>query len=327
MKVCAVVVTYNRKELLGECLTSLLNQTRAVDEIVVVDNASTDGTYEYVKLNDLLKDNVTYLELNANVGGAGGFYKGMRYSYSVGCDYAWIMDDDTIPTPTALQELLNATETIGEKFSFLASSVFGPNNEAMNVPSVDQSPSSNGNSDWYKYLSKSIVRINGASFVSLLIPRDVITKCGYPCKDYFIWGDDTEYTMRIIKDYGPSYYVGKSIVIHKRVVSKPVSVKNEQNPVRIKMFYYFMRNNLVTRKAYNGRLHCYATSALYFTTIFSVLFHSNKKWMRIKTIIRAINDFNFKRYDSKSFKNRYKLDGQERGLKIESKLIHQANQD
>ena len=98
MPVWAVVVTYNRKELLRECLVALRAQTRPPDHVLVVDNASTDGTLELVSEEF---GEVELLALPENVGGAGGFHAGLERAYASGAEWAWLMDDDTVPQPEA----------------------------------------------------------------------------------------------------------------------------------------------------------------------------------------------------------------------------------
>src|SRR5947209_6364655 len=103
-RVCAVVVTFNRKALLPNCLNSLLSQTRLPDAIVVIDNASTDGT------RDLLdKDfpNLERVNLPRNTGGAGGFKAGMHWALTRDFDWIWVMDDDIEMKPDCLENMLS----------------------------------------------------------------------------------------------------------------------------------------------------------------------------------------------------------------------------
>ncbi|MER3603731.1 MAG: hypothetical protein C4298_08345, partial [Thermus sp.] len=86
-RVCAVVVTYNRKELLRECLETLRGQTRKVDHILVVDNASTDGTEEVLRAEF---PEVEVLRLPENQGSSGGFHEGMKRAYEEGFDWLWL---------------------------------------------------------------------------------------------------------------------------------------------------------------------------------------------------------------------------------------------
>ena len=103
----------------------------------------------------------------------------------------------------------------------------------------------NGYPHWYKYLSEGIVQISRATFVSILVSYDAIKKCGLPCKDYFIWGDDSEYTMRISKYYAPAYFVGASVALHKRFNAKKLDIMMENDTKRLEMFRKYYRNTTI----------------------------------------------------------------------------------
>ena len=91
-KIIAVIVSYNRKKLLKEALEHLLHQQNVKFDILIIDNASTDGTKEYI-VDYLQKDNILYHNTGANLGGAGGFSLGVKMGVEKGYDYVWIMDD------------------------------------------------------------------------------------------------------------------------------------------------------------------------------------------------------------------------------------------
>ena len=105
-KYVEVIVTYNRKKLLKENIEALLNQTFKDHDILIVDNNSNDGTKEMVA--EIQDNRIKYYNTGKNLGGAGGFAFGLRKAIELGYLYAWIMDDDSIPTPTALENLLKA---------------------------------------------------------------------------------------------------------------------------------------------------------------------------------------------------------------------------
>jgi len=288
--VAAIVVTYNRKQLLAECIDVLLAQSYPVDRIYIVNNCSTDGTVDMLRDKGYLSDNrIQLLSLRRNVGGAGGFYMGMKTATQTddACKYLWIMDDDAIPERDALEELIHAADRLGgntgslvaestvsskvqeagggvtqdssaakpaHAFSFLASSVHGINGEPMNVPNLMTRKSGNGYKDWYRHLGDGMVEIRDATFVSLLIPTDAVRTCGLPCKEYFIWGDDSEYTMRLIRHYGKAYMVGASRICHKREGAVGLDIRLETSPDRIRLYRYFFRNNIINRYIYESRL-------------------------------------------------------------------------
>ncbi len=308
-RVFAVVVTYNRKCLLAECLDAILNQSFKVDKVIIVNNNSTDGTADFLKSNGYIDNPVIeLLNLSQNVGGAGGFYEGMKYARDSKeqPDFVWIMDDDTIPTRTCLEELVNAEAAINEDVSFFASSIRGMHNEAMNVPKITRSQFSKY-TDWYSHLDIGLVQIVKATFVSLLINMKAVQKCGLPWKEFFIWGDDSEYTQRIIRDYGPAYMVGKSLAIHKREFSDELSLVKEKNMNRIPMFFYYYRNNLIGFWEYESALYRFLCMGKLGYDFFVVLFKGKYKVKKMGVILKAFNSFVFGTYDRKAFKNRANL--------------------
>lgn len=299
-----MVVTYNRKELLTECIDAILAQTVPVEKLILIDNNSTDGTEDYLRKKKYLDNSVIkYIRLPENIGGAGGFHEGMKVAREDEPDWVWIMDDDVLPTETCLEELLHAREVIDGKVSFLASAVRGSNDEAMNVPKINRKQFMSY-TDWYRYLNEGIVQIVKATFVSLLINIEAIRQCGLPWSEFFIWGDDSEYTQRVIRDYGPAYMVGKSQAIHKRVGSDELSIVKEQNVKRIPMYFYYYRNNLIGFWEYEGALYRFLCMGKLGFDFLMVLIKGKYKFKKMGVILKAFFAFVFGTYDRKAFKNR-----------------------
>ncbi len=213
MRVAALVVTFNRRDLLLKTLASLEKQSYPVDRIFVVDNASTDGTW------DMLQDYraqvpMTLMRLPENTGGAGGFYHSMNAAFGGEYDAFWIMDDDTVPRPEALEKLVESMEDAaeyhnGEMPSFAGSMVLWTDGNAafMNFPRPSW--------DWMTPMAhgKTWVHLECTSFVSCLITREAIEQCGLPRPEYFIWFDDAEYTYRLSK-WRKGIFVPESIADH-----------------------------------------------------------------------------------------------------------------
>ncbi|HVW80159.1 MAG TPA: glycosyltransferase [Mycobacteriales bacterium] len=193
--VVAVVVTFNRRELLLECLAAIASQTRPVDEIVVVDNASSDGTGAALAEH---YPSVTLHQLPANLGGAGGFAFGVAAARPR-ASALWLMDDDAAPLPDALEKLLAARDRYpGATPAIVASRVVGLDGEPipMNLPRERPFVSDRERAD---AATAGCLPIRSASFVSVLVDGLAARRNDLPVADYFIWNDDFEYTARVLR--------------------------------------------------------------------------------------------------------------------------------
>lgn len=309
MKVTAVVVTYNRLTLLKECIAALLAQDYDNMDILLVDNHSTDGTVEYIKT--LLKENserIKALFLEENTGGSGGFHAGVKEAIKSDADWLWLMDDDTIPDKDACTELCKAVDIIGteNKIGYFSSNVYGMQKECMNTPRMKFiQKGENGYADWNIHLEDSLVKVNSATFCACFISCEAVRNVGLPIKEYFIWGDDTEYTLRLSKYYGQAWLVGKSKVLHKRANGQSLSIVQEDNKNRINMYYYYVRNYLINLRLYFGFWAPIAKTLHFILMILQVLFGKSKyKGKKISIILRGICAYWFRRYDTKLIKNR-----------------------
>ncbi|MET4539804.1 rhamnopyranosyl-N-acetylglucosaminyl-diphospho-decaprenol beta-1,3/1,4-galactofuranosyltransferase [Arthrobacter bambusae] len=238
--VVAVVVTYNRRELLQTTLAGIAAGTRVPDAVVVVDNASTDGTAGYLRdyQGPLVTDVVT---LNTNVGGAGGFVVGMeRALLDHGADHVWIMDDDTEPQPAALAEALDVSSAYeketGDTPAFIASRVVWT--DGRDHPMNRMRPRLGASEEARSAAARvGATQIRSASFVSVLIRADEIRKHGLPIADYFIWNDDLEYTARVSRK-------GKALTTQASVANHHTKVFGDAGADPGPRFYYEVRNKL-----------------------------------------------------------------------------------
>lgn len=206
-KVVAIVVTYNRLALLQQCIEALNRQQFRPQEIIVVNNGSTDGTGEWLKTQPVQTIS------QANLGGSWGFYTGIKAAWQAGADWTWLMDDDTIPRPDALQELVRASEKI-PGIGFLGSKVEWTDGtpHLMNLPDMK---TFTRDAPFNLYDQHGLYLVNASSFVSLLLSRAAVEQVGLPIKEYFIWNDDAEYTERISRAGLLGAYVPASVVLHK----------------------------------------------------------------------------------------------------------------
>lgn len=261
-KIIAVVITYNRRKLLQECVEALLNQTHQLHKIIIFDNGSTDDTYAVLKNNYLCDKKIDYMRVDTNIGAGAGWVRATNRAMEYGGDWLWIMDDDTEPLQDSLEKLIIANGKIttkskesfsGNKVAFLASRVLGNSGENMNVPEISSRKALNGYSYAYKYLDNGLVCIESATFVSLLVKTKAIEKCGVQYDGFSMWGIDTEFTLRLFENYGDGYLVGDSIAIHKRKLEKALMFEYEDDRDRIRMWRSSFKFDYIMKRYYKKK--------------------------------------------------------------------------
>ena len=274
--IVAVVVTYNRKELLVENIECLIAQKPYAPAILVIDNHSTDGTREYI--SQYIEDrSVEYIDTGANLGGAGGFSFGLKYAAEQGYDYIWLMDDDSMPKPTALKELVKANTEIEGEIGFLASKVIWTDGSICNM-NIQRTSALKKVTDY----SSSRIPVVVSSFVSLFVSSRVVSEVGLPFKEFFIWTDDWEYTKRIANKY-PCYLITDSVVVHKTAsnTGSNIAVDSEE---RFSRYEYAYRNEMFfyRREGIKGLLYYGAKLMLHGYRV--IRYAPNKKGTRLKII-------------------------------------------
>lgn len=191
MKIIAVVVTFNRLELLKKVIGALKIQSRPLDKILIVNNGSTDGTTEWLQL----QDDLTFLH-QENLGGAGGFARGIQEAYDDGADWIWTMDDDVMPHIDCLETLLTLTsfseclqpmrlQPDGKEFPW--EHYYDAKNHRV-ITSKQNISFKDG---------KKFCFVNTVCFEGMLIFRSVVEKAGFPDSRFFISYDDSVYGLQV----------------------------------------------------------------------------------------------------------------------------------
>ena len=236
--VAAVVVTFNRKHLLCQCLDGILAQSRPVDALFVIDNASTDGTAAMI--SERYADRVRYVRMETNIGGAGGFHHGMKLAYDKGFEYIWIMDDDVSPQFDCLKGLLTGSSTtciVAPLHISLEGKI-----DSLNAVRGTRAVSVKAFVESLETIPVSI-DLKDITFEGPLIPRSVISAIGLPRSDFFIFWDDNEYGMRAVASgLGPLLCITSARMT--RLLGR--SATSERNWRR----YYNWRNGLHVMRAY-----------------------------------------------------------------------------
>lgn len=236
--VAIIIVTYNRLANLRITLEACLAQQGSF-HIFVVNNASTDATAKYLEQVAAKDSRLSVLQLSENTGGAGGFAAGMREAYNSGYAWFWLMDDDVIPLPNALSNLLAYRENAyciypakecadGSLFAFegkISRKTLWrcPVHRAKDLESAGWLP------------------VNSGNFEGAFIRREVIEFIGLPDERFFICWDDTFYGMKAAELF-PCIYI-KTVCMRKQFDKEKIRLLGGKFlSSTVFSRYYFFRN-------------------------------------------------------------------------------------
>lgn len=286
-KICALIVTYNRSQLLCRCISHLLMQDYPFD-IFIYDNHSSENTLDVLKEEKLIRDNVTYFYADSNTGGSGGFHNGMKMLIGKGYDALWLMDDDGYPiNSNTLSAIISKWNDLGCPDGLFNSLVVCNEDTLSLTFSLDR-----------EYDGKLMIkRANDGLLEDLVSPFNgtfvtagVVKKIGYPIKEFFVYGDETEYTLRLKKAGFKEYTVVNSLYFHPQRVIKTKSILGfkiacgaeplwkDYCSARNTMYYYKMYFGFFTRLKKIIRIYI------------GCLMADNRKIERLKIARKGIRD-------------------------------------
>ncbi|WP_151083112.1 glycosyltransferase family 2 protein [Nocardioides cynanchi] len=196
--VAVVVVTHNRADLLGRTLDGLAAQTHEPDSVIVVDNASEDHTRAVLDAHRGL--HLQRIHLEENTGGAGGFRAGVAAAFDQGFDRIWLMDDDVVPAPDCLAELMaqdeafvmavredthgHLVEKAATDFDLTRAWAVHPKRSTVETDFGDRDA------------MPERVELHNIAFEGPLFRREVVATIGLPDSSFFIFYDDVDFAVR-----------------------------------------------------------------------------------------------------------------------------------
>lgn len=292
--VTAILVTYNSSSFLQKAVEGLINQTAKVDHIIIVDNASSVEHKEAIKKIEKEYTRVHVLYLKENTGGAGGFEAGMKFARDTyDPEWYWIMDDDACPQYNCLEELLKASENL-ENVGFVAPLIYGMQKEKYQLYH-------------HKYSKKLLLKekmvseeavsanqylkIDADAFVGPMFSKKSVKSLGVADGKLFIYGDDTEYTYRITRNYN-GYLVTNAVINHRDVMNTDTSSANWW----WKEYYMYRNRFLFINKYQKPILKPVSTVLLIMTVLKKILAALTKKQykglrlFRVALLFRSMRD-------------------------------------
>lgn len=288
LSVFAVVVTYNRKSLLDQCLKALVNQSRSISRIIVVDNASIDGTEEMLACSGWLdRADFKLIKSEVNLGGAGGFALGLEVAVNDGANWVWMMDDDALPHVDALERLLD--RELDEKNIYGSVAVTG---QRLAWPMMPIGGKKKRPIVEIKDLSNT-TDVQFIPFLGILISSAMTRRIGYPDASFFLAADDVEYCMRARQAGAKVILVGSSLVTH------PLSERYRlllpfRGVYSLKLApwkrYYDVRNRIFVARKYYGAALWYKTIPGSLLRLIATLWHEGNRGAQIKAFSAGMLD-------------------------------------
>lgn len=293
----ALIVTRNRKQLLGECLRAVLSQTHPVGGVIVFDNASSDGTGEWLAAAGLTASPLVKLHRGeVNTGGAGGFAEVLALGLKTDADWLWLMDDDAEPQPDALEQLLLSSNAADETTVALCTAVvhrdgsIDPLHRCRMGRFVTPLPLA-------AYAPGTHAEVDCASFVGLLIRAPAVRAVGLPRAEFFLGYDDAEYSLRL-RARGDIRLVPASVITHKIVIGGGEATRRSVCWNRVLRAHYtacpwesywkdlYRVRNFVALKVTHGGMSRWQLGVVILGYVMKTLLYESRPLRRIPWLLR-----------------------------------------
>lgn len=290
LEYAAVVLTYNRPNLLEENILAVLDQKLLPKELIVVDNNSTDHTESLVKKyqeNDRVP--IRYVKLKRNYGSAGGFYYAIKTAYDLGYEYILTMDDDGKPYNSDTFRMLNiALEEAVKKNDCL---ILGP------LVTYDGTHITFGpeySEDFIKEIKKEekpIFRDYISPYNGTIISRKCIDRIGLPKKEFYLYGDEIDYMFRAQEAHVLTQTVLNAVYQHPKAKEKVHMFLGKHivsyEDASARKQYYYVRNHYYALKSHGFRG---LAGRLIINRIISISFFEHEKAEKFRNLIWAVRD-------------------------------------
>lgn len=282
-KVAIILVNYNGEKYNEECINSILKSTYKNYEIIVIDNNSTDNSVKL--LEEKFNSDIKIIMADSNLGFSGANNLGIKYALNNGFDYVMLLNNDTVIDENMIKIMVDTSSN---------SVVVSPKIYYYDDKNILWS--AGGRINWSKGLpiqygineidnheSNERKEIEFATGCCILIPIEAIRKVGMMSEDYFLYYEDTDYCVRLIREGFKIIYEPKAVLYHK--------VSASTGGEKSKMYWYYMtRNRLIFNKKFNKTIS-YKIYFLLTTTIKLIKYLITRDRIALSGSIDGIVDF------------------------------------
>jgi len=249
--ICLVLVTYNRYNILIDTIAVVLKQTTLPRYIILVDNYSTDGTFEKLKKSSDSRMEVIQMDSNMGYGAAASY--GMRHAMAkyADIDFFWILDDDSRPSGEILQQMLDAFDLISPHHHLGVLGLVGFN---LKFGGYNQIGNNIENRDRILNRMPEVVQADFVLMDGSLIKMEVVDKCGFYRDDFFMMAEDYEYCKRVLKY---NFKIGLLQPAQPAIERLALGAGNRFSRSSVWRGYYQARNHVHILRSYFSMKDCF----------------------------------------------------------------------
>lgn len=282
-KVAIILVNYNGEKYNEACISSILKSTYNNYEVIVIDNASTDNSVEGLRR---FGNNIRLIVSDENLGFSGANNLGIKYALNNKFDYVMLLNNDTIIEKEMIEFMIDASDSkyvISPKiYYFDNKNVIWSAGGGMNW--IKGLPIQYGINELDNYENNKKKKIEFATGCCVLIPITCIEKIGLMSEEYFLYYEDTDYCVRLIRSGYEIHFEPKAVMYHK------VSASTGGEKSRV-YWYYMIRNRLIFNKKFNEKKFFYRAYFILTTSVKLLKYLFKRDRVRLEGTINGIFDF------------------------------------
>jgi len=265
------------------------------DYLIVVDNASTDGTVDLLtQIQPQFGEKLLTHRNGSNLGGAGGFSKGLQIALQTPADWIWMSDDDAVPQTDCLSTIMASANSENDAYGSVAVAQQLSTDELCWQAPVANKISRRFSHFLHKHSQmESVQEVTMLPFLGFMVSRKKALEIGPPNAAYFISGDDLEYSLRLLQSGARLFQIKDSVVVHPRINRYIVSLAGHDfYCLRLPAWrrYYEVRNRMWNARLQSGTGGSFASTLTHVVRLFITLANEDDRFGQSKAYVRGVFD-------------------------------------